>query len=273
MKKPIQLNELRSIFNMLSLKNKKAFVTGAGGGIGRSSAAALAELGADVAIMDIPSKQQTLDEIAEFIANKHGVQVIAVTGDVSNEESVQKMYAEIIDKFGTVDIVHSNAGIIAREDNPDIDLAVWQRMLNINYTGMLIVAREGAKIMKAHGHGGSVILTASISAHIINRKKAGERYTTAYTSTKAAVKHLAQALAMDYVNFNIRVNSISPGYICSGIHDEFTEERLEYMASSVPMKRIGTLDEVVGGIVYLASDLSSYQTGSDIVCDGGYCVW
>jgi sorbose reductase len=272
--KPIQLNELRSIYDMLSLKNKKALITGAAGGIGRSSAAALAELGADIAIMGRPSRQQKLDEIAEFITKKHGVRVITVTGDVSNEESVKKMYVEIVDKFGTIDIIHSNAGILTKEDNPDIDLTAWQRMLDTNYTGMLLVAREGAKIMKAHGHGGSIILTASISAHRINRRKNGERYTTAYTSTKAAVKHLAKALAMDYVNYNIRVNSISPGYIWSGIHDEFIpQERLDYMAASVPMQRFGTLDEVVGSIVYLASDLSSYQTGSDIVCDGGYCVW
>jgi sorbose reductase len=271
--KPLQLNELRSIYDMLSLKHKKALVTGAAGGIGRSSAAALAELGADVAIMGRPSRQQKLNEIADFIAKKHGVRVIAVTGDVSNEESVKKMYAEIVDKFGTVDIVHSNAGMISKEDNPDMDLAVWQRMLDTNYTGMLLVSREGAKIMKAHGHGGSIILTASISAHSINRRKTGERYNTAYTSTKAAVKHLAKALAMDYVDYNIRVNSISPGYIWSGIHDEVPQERLEYCASTVPMRRFGTLDEIVGSVVYLASDLSSYHTGSDIVMDGGHCVW
>jgi sorbose reductase len=271
--KSLQLNELRSIYDMLSLKNKIAFVTGAGGGIGRSSAAALAELGADIAIMDIPSKQQELDENAEFIRKKHGVRVITITGDVSNEESVQKMYAEIVAEFGTVDIIHSNAGIISPEDNPDMDLTLWQRMLDVNYTGMLIVAREGAKIMKAHGHGGSIILTASMSGVIINRKKTGERYSVAYTSTKAAVRHLAKALAMDYVTYNIRVNSISPGYIDSGLNDQVKPERLELYRSTVPMQRFGTLEEVVGSIVYLASDLSSYHTGSDIVMDGGHCTW
>lgn len=273
MNKPIQLNELRGIYDMLSLKNKKAFVTGACGGIGRSSAAALAELGADVAIMGRPSRQQKLNEIAEFIAKKHGVHVITVIGDVSKEESVREMYAEIVAEFGTIDIIHSNAGITTLEDNPDMDLTLWQRILDNNYTGMLLVAREGAKIMKAHGHGGSIILTASMSAHVINRRPAEQRYSIAYTSTKAAVKHLAKALAMDYVKCNIRVNSISPGYICSGLHDTFPQERLDYMASTVPMQRFGTLDEVVGSVVFLASDLSSYQTGSDIVCDGGYCVW
>jgi sorbose reductase len=273
MNKPIPLNELRSIYDMLSLKNKKAFVTGAGGGIGRSSAAALAELGADVAIMGRPSRQQTLNEIAEFIAKKHGVRVITVTGDISNEESVRKMYAEIVAEFGTIDIIYSNAGITTLEDNPDMDLALWQRVLDNNYTGMLLVAREGAKIMKAHGHGGSIILTASMSGQSINRRPEGQRYSVAYTSTKAAVRHLAKALAMDYVKYNIRVNSISPGYIWSGLHDTFPQERLDYMASTVPMQRFGTLNEVIGSIAFLASDLSSYQTGSDIVFDGGYCVW
>ncbi len=271
--KPVQLNELRSIFDMLSLKGKVAFVTGAAGGIGRSTAAALAEAGADVALMDINQNESMLNEISSYITNKHGVRTITLTGDVSDEGSVQNLYNEIIKKFGTVDIIHSNAGIATPDDKVDMDIALWKRMLDINYTGMFIVAREGAKIMKAHKHGGSIILTASMSATVINRRPENAPYSIGYTTTKAATKQLAKVLAMEFLNDGIRVNSISPGYICSGMKDGASLENIQYKASCVPMKRFGTLNEIIGSVVYLASDLGSYHTGSDILIDGGYSVW
>ena len=183
------------------------------------------------------------------------------------------MFSTIIDNFGTIDIVHNNAGIALDGDNPDIPIEKWAKILDVNLTGILLVARAAANLMKAHGHGGSIVNTASISAHIINRGREGDRYSPGYTATKAAVMHLTKAMAMDYVGDGIRVNSISPGYILSGLHDEWDPAILEWFASTVPMKRLGSLDEVIGVTVFLASDLSTYATGMDVIVDGGYCVW
>lgn len=273
MSKVLKINELPSIKDKFSLVGKKAFVTGAAGGIGRSSAAALAELGADVAIMDIPPKKEALEEIARELSDKHGVKVLPIVGDVSSEESVNAMFAEIEEKFGTLHVVHSNAGINMMDDTCEISTKSWQKMLDVNYTGMLLISRGAAELMKRHNHGGSIILTGSMSGMIINKLPMNSLSQVAYCSTKAAVNHMTKSLAISYVDYGIRINSISPGYILSGLHDEIPSEFIDYTAQTVPMKRYGTLDEIVGVIAMLATDLSSYITGSNIVADGGYTIW
>ena len=112
-----------------------------------------------------------------------------------------------------------------------------------------------------------------MSGHIINRVPDGARYAPGYPATKAAVRHLAKSMAMDYAQYNIRFNSVSPGIILSGLHDGWDPEVLLKQAKEIPLGRFGSLDEIVGTVCYLASDLSSYSTGSDIIADGGYTVW
>ena len=141
------INQLRSVYDMISLKGKKALVTGASGGIGRSTASAFAELGADVALMDIKSKEDVLIQNARDIAARHGGKVITITGDVSDPVSVDNMFSTIIDNFGTIDIVHNNAGIALDGDNPDIPIEKWAKILDVNLTGILLVARAAANLM------------------------------------------------------------------------------------------------------------------------------
>lgn len=269
----LKLNELDSIYKMFALKGKKALVTGASGGIGRSTANAFAEMGADVALMDIPEKKNILEANAKFISEKHEVNTIALVGDVSSPESVEEFINETVKEFGTIDVVHTNAGIACGDNGSDIEIKDWEKSLGVNLTGMLLVGRAAANVMKAHNHGGSMIMTASMSGIIINRQESGSRYTPGYPATKAAVRHLAKSMAMDYVLDGIRVNSISPGVILSGLHDGWPPEILESAAKMVPMERFGSLDEIVGIVAYLASDLATYTTGSDFVVDGGYTVW
>jgi len=272
----LKLEELDSVYKRFSLKGKKAMVTGAGGGIGRSTANALAEMGADVALVDIPQKIDVLKAYAGFIAQKHGIKTLALTGDVTDSKSVDSFLNEAVEAFGTLDVLHNNAGIsgvVAGRNGSDISLADWEEIIRINQTGVLMVGRAAANVMKAHEHGGSVINTASMSAHIINRRQPNERYGPGYSATKAAVVHMTKAMAMDYVPYKIRFNSISPGVILSGMHDNWRPEILAEAAKMVPMQRFGTLDEVVGIVCYLASDLSTYTTGADFIVDGGYTVW
>lgn len=271
--KVLSINELPSIKNKFTLEGKTAFITGAAGGIGRSSAAAMAELGANVAIMDIAAKEDQLKQCAEEIAQLFGVKVHAMTGDVADEDSVGDMYDEIEEVFGTVDVVHSNAGINLVTDNAGIDLKAWQKMTDVNYTGAMLVARYGAEMMKDHGHGGSVILTASMSGHNINRYWDNSMTQMAYCSGKAGIISLTKAMAVIYADYGIRVNSVSPGYILSGLHDSLPSQFFEFTKETVPLKRYGSLDEIVSVIAMLATDLSTYMLGSDVIVDGGYTVW
>ena len=264
---------MKTVVKKFSLKGKKAFVTGAAGGIGRSTSAAFAEMGADVAVVDIKSKLEQSTEIAKQIMNKYGVKAIAIGADVSDPASVDKMVKNIVKEFGTIDVVHSNAGILGTNDNSTISLEEWNKIISVNLSSMLITDRAAANIMIAHKHSGAIINTASMSGHIINPSPEGADSMIAYTTSKAGVIHLTKALAVNYIKYGIRVNRVSYGYIYSGIHDGMKQSHLDFWTSTVPIKRFGTLDEVAGIVTFLATDLASYMVGSDVIVDGGYCIY
>lgn len=273
---PQSISELRSVYDMLSLKGKAALVTGAAGGIGRSTAAGFAELGAKVCLMDIPQKENELSEYSKEISERYGAKTMYVLGDVSDPKSVDDFVGETASAFGTIDVVHNNAGIGLAGDDSNLDIELWNKVVAINQTGIMLVARACANLMVEHGHGGSIVNTASMSGLIINRLDKGMRYGIVYPATKAAVNHLTKAMAMDYVTKGIRFNSVCYGYIISGLHDVktgFPTEAFQSMCDSTPMGRTGTLDEAIGCVMYLASDLSTYATGSIVVVDGGHTVW
>lgn len=267
------IEQIKSVYQMLSLKGKKAVITGGAGGIARAVSAAFAELGADIALIDIAPMEQELKKNCEYLSGKYGVQTVPIIGDVSNEDSVNQAFHIIEQVFGTVDIVFSNAGITCTGmDHADITVETWKKMLDVNLTGMLLIDRAGAEMMKKHNHGGSIINTASMSAHIVNRRPTMTAQP-GYTASKAGVMQLTKAMAINYADYGIRVNSISPGYVMSGLHNGVKDEVLDFNVSMIPVKRFATLDEVVGAVVYLASDMSTYCIGTDLVFDGGYTIW
>lgn len=271
--RPETIDGVRSMFDMISLKGKKAVLTGGAGGIARACSAAFAELGADIALIDIAAQEEEMKKNCGYLEEKFGVKAIAICGDVSKEKSVNQAFETIEKELGTVDIVFANAGVTCTGyDHVDITLETWEKMMDINLTGVLLTDRAGAEMMKRHGHGGSIINTASMSGTIINRRPTLNAQV-GYTTSKAGVKHLTKAMAINYADYGIRFNSISPGYIVSGIHNTVKQEIIEYNASTVPLKRFGTLDEILGGIVFLASDMSSYCLGTDLMIDGGYTIW
>jgi sorbose reductase len=278
-----QVAELRSIKERFSLAGRKAFVTGAAGGIGRTTAAAFAELGADVAIVDIAPRLEDAQKVADEIAERFGVNAIAVASDVGDADAVDAMVQTVVEQLGGLDIVHSNAGIVSGEDNADMPVEVWDRMVRVNLTGMFLVNRRAAATMKANGTRGSIINTASMSGSIVNQAPEGGRHGIAYSTTKAGVIHLTKAMAADYALDGIRVNCISPGVMISGIHDAYLQSQgvsyeqfnaaARHAPFSVPMGRFGTMDEIGGIVAFLATDLASFMTGADIVIDGGTTIW
>lgn len=263
------IKDLTSFKDMFSLKGKVALVTGAAGGIGRSTAAGMAELGANVALMDIPAAEQKLLQNVKDIEERYGTEAMYVTGDVSDATSVDDFIQKVAERFGTIHVVHNNAGVGFQPDEPTMPLEMWSREIAIDLTGAFLVARGCAELMKKHGHGGSIITTASMSGLIIN---AG----VCYSSAKAAVNHMSNALGIDYAKDGIRFNSVCYGYILSGLHENFGIEELDKaydgMGNATPIGRIGQLEEAVGCVLYLATDLASFQTASTVVVDGGVCM-
>ncbi|NQX18314.1 SDR family NAD(P)-dependent oxidoreductase [Rathayibacter sp. VKM Ac-2857] len=277
------LSDLRSVKNGFTLAGKKALITGAAGGIGRTTAAAFAELGADIAIIDIAPRLEEAQKVADQLAERYGVNAIAVACDVSDSAGVEKTIAHVTRTLGGLDIVHSNAGIVSMNDSPDMPIEEWERVLRVNLNGMFLINRTAAAAMKAAGTRGSIINTCSMSGSIVNRPPEGRRHGIAYSTSKAGVRHLTKAMAADYALAGIRVNSVSPGVMLSGIHDEFlaasntTNEQFNAAALhepfSVPMGRFGDMNEIGGIVAFLATDLASYITGADILVDGGTTIW
>jgi NAD(P)-dependent dehydrogenase (short-subunit alcohol dehydrogenase family) len=250
---------------LFELHGKKALVTGASSGIGKQVALAYAQAGAAVAIA--ARHPAPLQELVVEIAAGGGT-AVPIVCDVTEPELVSAMLNRVDDELGGIDIAVCNAGIIALNTLLDMPLEDFQSIQNTNVNGVFLTAQAAAQAMVAGNRGGTIITTASMSGHIINTpQQVGH-----YCASKAAVIHLTKAMAMEFAPHNIRVNSVSPGYILT----ELVEPLSEYHAlwePKIPLGRLGRPEELVGIYLYLASDASSYMTGSDIVIDGGYTCW
>lgn len=253
-----------SVLDLFDLRGKKALVTGASSGIGRTVALAYVEAGAEVALAarNLAALEMLADEIAVA-----GGKAVPIACDVTDCGQVTAMIDRMIAGLGGLDIAVCNAGIVSVTPMLEMSLEEFQRIQNTNVTGVFLTAQAAAKAMVAQGRGGSIITTASMSGHIINIPQEVGHYCT----SKAAVIHLTKAMAVEFAPHNIRVNSVSPGYI----RTELVEPLAEYhrlWEPKIPMGRIGRPEELNGLYVYLASAASSYMTGSDLVIDGGYCL-
>jgi len=267
----LTLKDLTSVKDKFTLEDKVAIITGGAGGIGRSSAAAMAELGADIALADI--KLDVAQENADYIAEKFGVKTMALTCDVVDPDSVQNMIDQVVAKLGGIDVVFANAGITIADDTCDIPFESWQKLMDINLTGVFLVDQKAAQWMRANKRKGSIINTASMSGHIINRVHGDDKHGIAYCVSKFGVIGITKANALGFVDDGIRFNCISPGYMFSGLHVGMAESRIQSWIDDVPMGRFGSMDEIGALVAFLASDASSYMTGSDVVIDGGYTLW
>ncbi len=252
------------IIEKFKLIGKKAYVTGGARGIGKCAAIALAEAGADVAIvdMDIHEAEKTAKELEVF-----GVKSIAIKTDVTNPDDVNKMIDTILEAFGTIDIAFNNAGICNNVKAEEMSYEAWKKVIDVNLTGVFLTSQAVGRVMIKNGKG-SIINTASMSGHIVNTPQP----QSAYNASKAGVIMLTKSLAVEWAPYNVRVNCISPGYIGT----EMTLKATDWIPSwtqATPVKRMGTPEELQGAIIYLASDVSSFTTGSDIVVDGAFtCI-
>lgn len=251
-----------SVLDLFDLTGKTALVTGASTGIGKKMAEAYLQAGARVAIA--ARHPDALETVAAELDSMGGA-VLPIACDVTQPDQVTRMVERVTAELGGIDVAVCNAGIINLTPLLDMSPEEFHTIQATNVTGVFLTAQAAARAMVTQGRGGSIINTASMSGHIINIPQPAGHYCT----SKAAVIHLTKAMAVEFARHNIRVNSISPGYI----RTELVEPMAEYhrlWEPKIPLGRIGRPDELTGLYLYLASAASSYMTGSDVVIDGGY---
>lgn len=247
--------------------DKVALITGAAEGIGAASARALGAEGATLVLTDI--NDDGVKALAAELA-KDGVAAVALKHDVTDEAAWQAAIALALSRFGKLDVLVNNAGIAFVGKTEETTLADWRRMLAVNLDGVFLGTKHALRAMK--GKGGSIINISSILG--ID----GAATAAAYCASKGGVRLFTKAVALECgeAGTGIRVNSVHPGYIHTSMFDSdiaafgSLENKLEKVSALHPIGRIGQPEEVAAGIVFLASDESSFITGAELVIDGGY---
>ena len=247
--------------HMKRLDGKIALVTGAGAGIGRATANAIAEEGAFVYATDVNG--ETAEETAAAL-NAKGLAAQAMTVDVSRGQDVTHFVRTVEADKGKLDVVVNNAGINVREDLRRMSNADWETLREVNLDGVFRIARDTFPLMQASG-AASLINIASILAHQPMRQ------VGAYAASKGAVASLTRALAVEYASFGIRVNTVSPGFIETELTKRMRRNPhvSKALMERTPLRRYGTPEDVAKVIVFLASDDAGYVSGADIIVDGG----
>ena len=257
-----------SVLDLFKLDGKVALVTGAGQGIGRAYALALAEAGADVAVADINERtgRHVADEIVAL-----GRRSVFVKTDVMRPEEVEALVTATVGELGGLDVAVNNAWAGGRYVKPppaeEFPLEEWDFIMNLALRAIFVSCKAEARAMRQRGRG-KIVNMASMSASIANA-------AVAYCSAKAGVVMLTKRLAAEWGKYNINVNCISPSYTLSPARRTDSEENRELIRSLHPMGWHERPEDLCGTLVYLASDASNYVTGRDIVVDGGHTlnVW
>ncbi|WP_201007377.1 SDR family NAD(P)-dependent oxidoreductase [Paenibacillus glycanilyticus] len=247
----------------MRLEGKVAMITGAGTGIGKSTALRFAKEGVKVVVTDIneASVKQTADEV-----KKLGGEALAIRHDVGSEDNWIQVVDEAVKAFGTIDVLFNNAGIYVIKPLFDTTVEDWNHLMNINVTSVFLGMKHVIPVMLKQQRG-SVINASSIAGI------GGSPDHVLYGASKGAVRTMTKDVAMEFATQGIRVNSIHPGYINTAMVDyaaATTHRDKEALGQAVsPIGRVGNVDEVSNLVLFLASDESSYMTGTEMVIDGG----
>lgn len=248
---------------LFSLEGKTALITGGSRGIGRVTAIEFAEMGADIAISS--RKPLDLEKVADEI-KALGRKCLTVSAHMGKREDIDNLVNKVRDEFGRIDILVNNAGVNpAMASMLDAEERLWDSIMNVNLKGCFFLSQGVARIMKGHG-GGKIINVSSIDAF------KPEKNIGIYAISKAGVIMLTRVMALELAEHNIKVNCIAPG----NVHTRFGDSRFtvnpdyeKELIKKTPLGRIAEADEIVGAMLYLASDASNYMTGETIIVDGG----
>ena len=240
------------------MQGRVALVTGGASGIGRATAVRLAHTGFRVVVSDVdPAGQQVVAAIAGAVFVEH---------DVTDESSWERAIATVLDTHGRLDVLVNNAGISYVRAVTETTLADWRALMAVNLDGVFLGTKHGVRAMRRHGEGGSIINVSSAAG------LTGTPLLSAYCASKGGVRLLTKAVALECAAEAIRVNSVHPGAVRTPIWgkvDIGSREDGAAVAAASPLGRMAEPEEVADAILYLASDASSYITGSELVIDGG----
>ena len=263
------------------LTGRVAVVTGGAGLLGQNFAFGLATHGARVAILDY--SDTSLNEATRKFHQQGYDNILSIQCDLRDEEQINSALEEVADRLGGIDILHNNAASKSEnlsdffQSDEDFKLDVWQEIMRVNVDAMFLMARKAASFMKRKGKG-SIIQTASIYGLLGPDERIYDqslylghqiRTPAIYSTSKAAILGMTRHLATIWAKDGIRVNCLTPGGVSSGQNMIFNEK----YAARVPMGRMAKAHEMVGALIFLASDASSYVTGQNIVIDGGLSIW
>ena len=252
--------------SLFDVRGKKALVTGGSIGIGRACATALAMGGADVAIVDV---NEATGEKAVLSLRALGVQSFFARCDVSDQSQVDAMMAQVVGRFGRLDIAVNNAGVgVGGNEDELLPKGEWDRLMSINLDGLWLCAQAQARqIIKQTPIEGKIINISSIAGVISLPMSNG-----AYDASKAGVIHLTRQLAVQWGRFNINVNCISPGYVLTRMMADTSEEFRRKVRELTPLGYMQRPEDLYGPVLYLASQASDYMTGQNLIIDGGHTL-
>lgn len=255
---------------VFSIQDKVSLITGSGRGIGKALALGFAEAGARLAVnvsAHLDEGQATVEAIKDL-----GAEAFLVQADVSDKEAVERMIDEVLDTYGRLDILINNAGIGGGSPSENLNMDIWDRVLEVNLTGTYLCCGAAArKAMIPQGRG-RIVNISSIDAFIGDP----DMQQVTYHVSKGGVNILTRALALEWVQHDITINAICPGWIGTEFNNAFfaeNPEKLDVVLRDTPMHRLGKPDELVGAAIFLASDAASFMTGQTVVIDGGFTSW
>ena len=249
-----------------SLDGDVALVTGAASGIGRAIAQAIAASGAAVGLVDLT--EQTSEETANEISGSGG-RAVSIAADVNDLAQLRAAVKRTQAAFGPLTLAVNSAGIANAAPAETMSLEQWQRVYDVDVTGLFLSCQAEGEAMLRNGRG-SIVNISSMSGTIVNRGL----QQVHYNSAKAAVSHLTRSLAVEWVDRGVRVNSVSPGYTATPMNTR--PEMVDLVAQfskEIPMGRYAEPEEIAGPVVFLLSPAASYCTGVDLLVDGGFCCW
>jgi gluconate 5-dehydrogenase len=249
---------------LFDLAGQTAVVSGGGSGLGRHMAEALAELGASIVLC--ARNRDRCEEEAAAIRSDFGVAAIGLRCDVRDHATIDDVVRTTLDRFGTIDVLVNNAGTTWGAPALEMPIVAWQKVIDVNLTGLFALTQAAAGAMASQGRG-SVINITSIAALQGMRPEVLD--AIAYTASKGAVVSLTRDLAVKWARHGVRVNAIAPGWFPSDMSQHSLDANGPQLLERIPLGRFGEPEEIKGAVAYLASAASSFVTGTVLVVDGG----
>jgi len=254
-----------SILEQFRLDGETAIVTGGNRGIGRAIAEGLADVGANVVVANRDGEAG--EEAAAEIADEFDAETLAVETNVTEEADVEAMVEATVDRFGGVDVLINNAGIVHHNPIEEKSIEEWEHTIDVNLTGAYRCAKHVGEVMRENEDGGVIVNVSSMSAFVANYPQ----HQVDYQASKGGLEAFKNQLASEWAEDGVRVNNVNPGYVFTDniVHDG---DVVETWRDEMLVEEFATPDDIAPLVVYMVSDASSYMTGESVVIDGGYTV-